>query len=185
MAIKKSSLEKNLFYRIAKVLFVWVPPILVVAALVLALFAGMRGLPMESISIVLQQNISLIIGLAIALAIYFLILKLIWRGFLYIVFGGLEDDTKKKVDAGASVAAQPVSSTGRPGMTSADKNEVFNLICILIGIACVYYVMFIYKPTPQIHNIKITPNCVSTGCGNLWRCSGSYYSDGVEKTVNG
>lgn len=185
MPIKKSFLEQKWYYRVAKVLFVWVPLLLVVAAIVLLIFVYMGGLPSESISYAVQGDASYIIWAAIGLALYFIILKIIWRGFLYIAFGGFEDDTKKKVIGVTRGTVQPVSPATRPAMAPSDKNEVFNLVCVLIVIACIYYAYFIYKPSPQPTPIKTTPGCVSTGCGTLWLCNGTYYSDGVQKRVNG
>ncbi|MDP2864546.1 MAG: hypothetical protein Q8N73_02760 [bacterium] len=98
MPIKKSYLEQKWYYRVAKVLFLIIP--FLVALLILlggVINNGVDALP------------KYIVYTAIGLVLYFLILKAIWRGFLYIVFGGLEDDTKKKVSE-ATQSVNPATS---------------------------------------------------------------------------
>ncbi len=72
-------------------------------------------------------------------------------------------------------------------MTPEDKKQVVGWILTLIILGCVYYAYFIYKPPQPIHinGGGKTSSCISTGCGSNWRCNGSYYSDGVKKSING
>ena len=154
MPIKKSVLEKNIFYRIAKVFFLllpWVPAVPVI------------------VYETQQSNIYNIVYVAIGLVVYYLILNLVWRGFLYIFFGGLEDDTVKAVSRGVQSA---VSATQSGGMSPEDKKQVGFYLFILVMIILVYFIVT-YKgsvpspfpwPTPG-------PKCVSTGCGNNWYSS--------------
>ncbi len=183
MAIKKSLLEQKWYYRVAKVLFVWVPPIAVIAGILLLVFVDMRGLPNESISAVVQGDVPYIVGAAIGLALYFVLLKIIWGGFLYVTFGGFEDDTKKKIVSVTQESIQSANPSGRQALSLSDKKQIVEWVLILIVLGCIYYAYFIYK-SPQPIPIKVTPGCVSTGCGNLWLCNGTYYSDGVQRRVN-
>jgi len=182
MSIKKSLLEQKWYYRVAKVIFVWVPPLLVVVGVFVLIFVDVRGTG-KDIATVLQNDSSYIIYAVAGLILYFLILKGIWRGFLYVAFGGLEDDMKKKsIETEHPVATAP----GISALTPSDKNQIVGWILTLIALGCIYYAYFIYKSPAPIHINNITiPSCVSTGCGSNWLCNGSYYSDGVKKNVNG
>ncbi len=106
MSIKKSSLEQKWYYRIAKVFFLTLP-FLVILAMFLMGYIDISAVSQNNISDLLQKNIASLIYLAIGLTAYYLILKFIWGAFLYIVFGGFEDDTKKK----GSETAQFVNSS--------------------------------------------------------------------------
>ena len=178
---------------------------------------------------------------------YYLILKGIWRVFLYIAFGGLEDDTKNK-DSG-----QPAPL--RPEQTA--RMQLIPLI-IILGVIIIYLLSAMKyiklpkidlnfgQPTPIVKqptpipshpygasctdskggtglygtngtcytcsgstadtnpinnncsngiagvyccgtndNGNKTDKCISTGCGSLWYCSGSYYLSGVQIKVTG
>ena len=103
MSIKKSFLEKRLLYRATKVFFLILP--------ILAIFLLLNGkvnicdTSQKSTLDILQKNIVYIV---IGLTSYFLILIAVWRLFLYIVFGGLEDDTKKEEsDQSTQVRSKP------------------------------------------------------------------------------
>jgi len=95
MPIKKSYLEQKWCYRVAKVFFL-ILPLLVAAIVFLNGKINIFDISQKNILGILQKNIVYIIYIAIGLVLYFLILKAIWRIFLYIAFGGLEDDTRKK-----------------------------------------------------------------------------------------
>lgn len=186
MSIKKSSLEQKWYYRVAKVIFLWVPPILVAVAALLLIAIDMSGTGADIITAIQNDSTSLFYML-VGSMLYILILKGIWRGFLYIAFGGLEDDTKKKVVETA--IAQPASSPGTSTLTPADKNQIVGWVLTLIAIGAIYYAYFIYESPPPIriynNGDETTSACISTGCGSNWYCNGSYYSDGVKKRVNG
>lgn len=95
MPIKKSTLEKSLLYRIIKICFLIIP-LIVIATL---FFKGDIVIPeitQKNLAEVIQKNIVYLIYLVIGLILYYLILKIVWRGFLYLAYGGLEDDTVKK-----------------------------------------------------------------------------------------
>src|SRR4030066_1646199 len=91
MPIKKSFLEKKLLYRATKVFFLILP--IIVIFLLLNGKINICDTSQKSTLDILQKNI---VYIAIGLVSYFLILIAVWRLFLYIAFGGLEDDTKKK-----------------------------------------------------------------------------------------
>lgn len=118
MPIKKSYLEQKRHYRVAKVLF-WIIPFL---AVVIFIFQG-AGIDMLQMGIpyaigyiigMLQINI---VSIATGLALYFLTVKIAWKIFLYIKFGGLEDDMKKKKKD--VLVAQPVSPVAQPAPAPA------------------------------------------------------------------
>src|SRR3989338_5814371 len=103
MAIKKSTLEQKWYYRLAKVLFLVLPLLIGILFLLRKRIVVCSSLIQESI---FDLSPNYIIFIAIALILYFLFLKWIWRGFLYIAFGGLEDDTKKQEDDQSSVKTE-------------------------------------------------------------------------------
>ncbi|OGH07696.1 MAG: hypothetical protein A2W22_00480 [Candidatus Levybacteria bacterium RBG_16_35_11] len=91
MSIKKSFLEKKLLYRATKVFFLILP--ILVIFLLLSGKINICDTSQKSALDILQKNI---VYIAIGLTSYFLILIAVWRLFLYIAFGGLEDDMKKE-----------------------------------------------------------------------------------------
>ena len=238
MPIKKSSLEQKWYYRIAKVFFLWVPPLLVAAVLFLLIYTDMSGISPENIVVLLQQDSPYFIYAAIGLVSYFLILKIIWRGFLYIAFGGLEDDTKKK-DSEATQSVNPAAQSVAP----------FIILAVVFAIAVLSQTGYIKLPKIDLDSGQFNPieshpygascttsdgktglygtngdcytcsggtavtnpinnncsngiagvyccgtangnnggngvdGCIPTGCGSEWRCSGSYYIEGVQIRV--
>jgi len=157
MSIKKSFLEQKLFYRIAKVFFLLLPFLVV--------------------TIIFFKGYINIVYIAIGLALYFLILKGIWRIFLYIAFGGLEDDTKKKV----SEAVRSVNPAIQPTPAPVQNNGLGILFFIIFIILVIYIAT--YTGTPQKsqsnNNGNKTSQCVPTGCGALWysSCTKKCYSN--------
>jgi hypothetical protein len=101
MSIKKSFLEQKWYYRVAK-MFYWLLPLLILAF-------DFFGYLVGSDSAYIGYFVSTLFGLIP----YYLIVYGIWRVFLYIKFGGLENDTKKKVVPVVQVAqvVQPAGST--------------------------------------------------------------------------
>jgi len=202
MPIKKSSLEQKWYYRVAKIVFLWAPVLLVAAIILPIIISDMSGKALEEFGVVLQNNISLIVYSLIGLALYFLILNGIWRGFLYIVFGGLEDDAKPKV----IVAVPPTAQVSQPIVAHDGSVAVVNylkeaerkkgeavtwfiLIIIFIWIA-VYYSSTSSTPSSSTTggggSKTKTSTCIPTGCGSNWQCSGSYYSSsGAQKSISG
>lgn len=182
MSIKKSRLEQMWYYRIMKV-FLLILPLLAIIVIFWKGYIDISDISQNNILAVVQKNIDQIVYTVIGLVLYFVILKGVWRGFLYIIFGGLEDDTKKI--NGKTISS--VSASDKSTLTPTDKNQIVGWILTLILIACVYYAYFIYKSPQPIHNNGggKTPTCIPTGCGSLWRCTGSYYSSEVQKRVDG
>jgi len=138
MSIKKSYLERKWYYRVAKVFFLILP--FLVAVILLNKKIIFFGISQKNIAGILQGNILYIIYIAIGLVLYFLILKAIWKIFLYIAFGGLEDDTIKE----GSKATQSVNPATK---------SVAPLIILLIffAIAALFQMGYIKLP-------KINPN---------------------------
>lgn len=196
MSIKRSYLEQKWYYRVAKVIFLWLPPIGIAIILFLVIFSDMIGKSAEDLGVIVQSNGSLIVGAVIGLLIYFLILKGIWRGFLYIAFGGLENDVDKKageIARPATISNVPITSAPvTSALTPSDKNQIVGWILMLITIGSIYYAYFIYKPQnivpgpgPTNQPVPTNTTCIPTGCGSQWYCSGTYYVGGSQKRVNG
>jgi len=200
MSIKRSFLESKWYYRIARVIFLWVPPVLVVVGIILVIISNMSGKSLEDITVVLQSNRSIIIYTLIGLFAYLLILKGIWRGFLYIVFGGVEDDTKPKVIA----VAPPVGQVSQPMVAQDGSAAMVNYlkqaeqkrsegVTWIILIIIVIWIAYYYSSTPSSYTTgggsktkTSTSTCIPTGCGSNWHCSGSYYSSsGAQKSISG
>jgi len=201
MSIKKSSLESKWYYRVAKIIFLWIPLILVISIILLVIISGMKGQALEEFATVLENNISLIVYSLIGLVIYLLILKGIWRGFLYAVFGGLEDDMKPKV----ITAVPPVGQVSQPAVaqdgsaavvnylkeTERKKGEAVTWIILII----LFIWIFAYYNTSSTPSSSTsegtgtktkTSTCIPTGCGSNWQCSGTYYSSsGAQKSISG
>lgn len=104
MTIKKSTLEQKWYYRLAKVFFLILPFLIAILFIVRKKIVVCSSVIQENI---FDLSLNYIIFIAIALILYFLFLKWIWRGFLYIVFGGLEDDIKKQEKDQSSVKTEP------------------------------------------------------------------------------
>ena len=149
MPIKKSYLEQKWYYRVAKVFFL-ILPLLIAVIVFLNGKINICDISQKNIFDVLQKNI---VYFAIGLVLYFLLLKGIWRSFLYIVFGGLEDDTKKK---------------------GSDQPKIMQLIPIIIilGVVAIYVLSemgYIILPKIDLNffghsNVKPTPGrtCFTT-----------------------
>jgi hypothetical protein len=203
MSIKRSFLESKWYYRVAKIVFLWVPVILVAASVLLMIISKMSGKAPEAFGLVLQNNISLIVSPLIGLALYLFILMGIWRGFLYIVFGGLTNDMKPKVIAATPVVGRIIPSTVAPDgsasivnyLKEAKSNEatasaVIILIIIFIWIAFYYGSSGSSTPSSSTSGGSgtktKTTTCIPTGCGSNWYCSGTYYaSSGARKSISG
>jgi hypothetical protein len=96
MTIKKSLLEQKWYYRITKVFLLSLP-------MLAALIAIAQGEVKKGDAIV-----SLLIFTAVGWVIWSIVLNAVWRLLLYIIYGGLEDDLKKKKQE-AVAAFAPVS----------------------------------------------------------------------------
>ena len=140
MAIKKSTLEQKWYYRVAKVFFIKLP--ILIIFLLLNGKINVCDTSQKSTFDLLQKNI---VYIAIGLTSYFLILMAVWKIFLYIVFGGLEDDTKnKESDQSAQVRPEP--------------SKVMQLIPILIVLGIL--IIFILSEMGYITLPKINTNSI-------------------------
>ncbi|MFH0927917.1 MAG: hypothetical protein V1821_00405 [bacterium] len=181
MSIKKSRLEQKLFYRILRV-FVLGLPLLVAVVIIWRGDINVADLSLKNILDIAENNIEHFAYFAIGVVLYFVIVSIVWRALLYIIFGGLEDDTKQISNKKIPLV---VASAGS-ALTPADKNQIIGWVLMLIVIACIYYAYFIYKSPQPIHILEDEkkPACISTGCGNLWRCTGTYYVSESQKRVD-
>ncbi|MFA6437278.1 MAG: hypothetical protein WC242_03875 [Candidatus Paceibacterota bacterium] len=231
MSIKKSSLENKWYYRVAKILFLALFPLL----FLVFFFNGkidINNLSSENILNLLKGSI---IYAVVGLVLYYLVLIGIWRGFLYIAFGGLKDDTKKKsngtnqsptpVISKQSKAAQiiPIAITicifvviglSQAGYIKLPKididnitgNHTYGAACMANGKSGLYGTNGDCYTCSEstAHTSRINSNCsngtagvycctggndnsgcISTNCGHMWYCSGSYYIGGQEIRVPG
>lgn len=123
MSIKKSFLEKKLSYRILKVFFLMLP------FLVGVYFVLKRYL---NIIDIIQKNNFILVLIIGGLFIYYIILNIIWRGFLYLAFGGLEDDTKKKVNVTVQSTVPIAQSVQQQNQAGFIIGFIFLIIVIVI-----------------------------------------------------
>lgn len=146
MSIKKSSLEKKLIYRVTKVFFL-ILPILVI----LLLLNGKVNVCDISQKITLDTIQKDIVYIAFGLTSYYLIIVALWRLFLYITFGGLEDDTKKE-GLGQSTGAKPAPP------------KIMQIIPILIILTV--FIIFILSEMGYITLPKISTNPIGSPTGS-------------------
>lgn len=238
MPIKKSSLEKKWYYRVAKVFFS-ILPLLIVSLVFFTGYIKIGIITPKNIAAIIAKNSEYIVYAVVGLILFYLLLNVIWRTFLYIAFGGLENDTVRK----GSEVIQPVNPA----------TQMVPIIIILIVFAVFVLFQNGYIKLPQIdpyfgkiNPVKIhtygtscttsdgktglygtngncyscssgsaatnplsnncsngtagvyccstsggnngekkTEKCIPTGCGTLWRCSGTYYVGGKQISVNG
>ena len=183
MSIKKSSLEQKWYYRVAKIFFLLLP-FFVVAIIFYKGYLNI-DISQKNVGDILQKNSIYIVYVVGGLVLYFLILKGIWRGFLYITFGGLEDDTQKKV----VIATQSANPTIQPAPV---KNNGLGVAIFLIFL--IIFLIYITTYTDTVPSYtgdsgggggNKNSQCIPTGCGSLYRCSGDYYLSGVRTGVTG
>ena len=179
MSIKKSILEQKWYYRTLKVLFLILPVFVGVDAYLI------KGITADNI----QKNA---IILAVGVVAYYIIINAILRIFLYIAFGGLEDDTKKMVNGPgtAQIVVQPAQVSPKPSASSSSSAGVFFFIMIMIIVFIIAYAASQTSTTTTDQSSSAGGDssgstCTPTGCGNLWSCSGTYYSGGEQYRANG
>ncbi|MCX6705293.1 MAG: hypothetical protein NT162_03080 [Candidatus Woesebacteria bacterium] len=136
MSIKKSSLEGKWYYRVLKVLLLILPLIFILIFLLNGKVVVCNVLQKDVLNFLQRYFVYLTIGLVL----YYLILEIIWRSFLYIVFGGVVDDTKK-----GEVEQQ---SEGRKSNKMA---SLIPLIIILVVIAMAVLSRMGYITLPKIN----------------------------------
>lgn len=144
MPIKKSYLEQKWYYRVAKVFFLLLPLLI---ALIVFLNGGINicYISQKNILDILQKNI---VYVAIGLVLYYLILIGIWRCFLYIAFGGLEDDAKNK-------------DGNQPAPIRSKQTKIIQLIpvIIILGVVAVYLLSKMgYITLPNLNKSRFFEN---------------------------
>jgi hypothetical protein len=235
MTIKISTLEEKWYYRVAKVLFL-IFPVFILVCPFLTGYIKFDSISLKTIPLILQKNSEYIVYITIGLISYFIILKIILGIILYIVFGGVENDTKikshqemqlipiililvivaiyilsqigyiklPKLDINSDQSITVKKHTFGTSCTSNGKLGLYgtNGICYTCssgsnavtnpknsncsnGIAGVYCCSIRGTTSGNNDNGKKTSQCIPTGCGTLWRCSGSYYIGGKQISVNG
>ncbi len=183
MSIKKSSLEGKWYYRVLKV-FLLILPLLIALAFLLNGKVVVCGVLQKNFLDFLQKYL---VYFVTWLALYYLILKGIWKGFLYIVFGGVADDIKKV-------------SEGRPIQAESKPAKMISIIPFIIILAVI--VVFIlsevgYITLPKINigsfensNVKITtpkptskPSCPTTSAQTGTPCHSVKNGVGVSGVI--
>ncbi|MDP2940149.1 MAG: hypothetical protein Q8O13_08740 [Candidatus Omnitrophota bacterium] len=168
MPIKKSSLEKKWYYRVAKILFLLIP-IIVIVFLFLNNRIDISNLPKGNISDILQNDIVYIVG---GLILYFIVICAIWRIFLYIAFGGLENDTRK---TGVSVIQQSTS----PSSQSTPAKAIGPIIAIIFCVA-IFAIAF-----SQTDTNPFKAHTYGATCTNSAGKTGIYGTNGACHTCSG
>ncbi len=128
MPIKISTLEQKRYYRIAKVFFL-VFPLLVAAWVFLSGYIDISGISQKNIVSILQKNSNYVVYAVVGLVFYYIILSWTWKSFLYIAFGGLEDDTQKK----SGEAVQSANPPGTSGVSDA-LAERSQMLIVRVGL---------------------------------------------------
>ncbi|OHA48210.1 MAG: hypothetical protein A2991_03395 [Candidatus Terrybacteria bacterium RIFCSPLOWO2_01_FULL_58_14] len=178
MPIKRSALEHKWYYRAAKVFFL-ILPFLILLLLSLSFFLRRKII---SCSFVEQSSfpelpLDYLLLLAIGMVLYYVVLKWVWKGFLYIAFGGLEDDIKKE-DERSGRDGEP------PAQTKPEQNrmaQIVPFVILLIILAIMFLASRGYITLPKIDldsfgnsfNGGVTASCpatsaqTSTPCGSV------------------
>jgi len=191
MSIKKSFLESKWYYRVGKVFF-WAPPLLLIAFVLLTDWQTYYDFFQTG------GNIFDITSFYVILAVisYLIIVSIFWQVFLYVVFGGLENDTKPKVVPAAPVAQSVPTADGSAAVVNylkqAEQKRSEAVTWIILIIIFIWIAVY-YSGTPSSYTTGTTggtgsktSTCISTGCGSNWQCSGTYYSSsGSQKSLSG
>lgn len=191
MPIKKSILEQKWYYRVVKIIYILLP------FGVGAYFYLTKKITATNLS---KHGL---IWAAIVFG-YYVGISLLWRIVLYIGFGGLEDDIKKKVEK-PGVLPGTTGPIPIPAKKAGGGLAAFIVIIMIIGMVAFFSSItnlnsnnshYDNSTTTNSHTVNtnqyvkpinknVAPKCVPTGCGNLWYCSGYYYVDNVRISVPG
>lgn len=193
MAIKKSLLESHWYYRAIKTSLQLAPLFVAFYAYGMG-FINIDWLWSKDIISILILNKSLVFEITIALIIYYIVLSIIWKIVLYLLFGGVIDDIalrRQKISLDQSLPTLKVEATNSEEVVEKyiekqnkrSGEAILWIIFILCIIAIAYYGNSHSSYVPGVPNPS--PKCVSTGCGKSWRCVGTYYSDGLQRSING
>lgn len=188
MSIKRSTLESKWYYRALNTLLM-ILPLLALVFLYNKGYIVIKDLFQTNVLNTLQKNSTVLIYIVVGIILYYIILSIIWRAFFYIVFGGVEDDIRKKAVV-ASAISQSATVSGAGDVVNylkqSEQKRGEAILWIILLIIFIYLATYNWGPSNNNKISPIIPNkCVSTGCGSNWLCSGSYYSDGVKKGING
>ncbi len=154
MPIKKSYLEQKWYYRVAKVFFYLVP----------LLFAVIKYLRLrDSFFLALAENIVLVF---VGLVAYALVINIIWRVLLYLIYGGLENDTKPKAAVAAAPAATPVK-----GSNKWVGSFIFSIIIIFV-------IFYLATGDFDSSGIKSSSHTYGTACTTSAGKTGLYGTNG-------
>jgi len=158
MSIKKSSLEKKLLYRIAKVFFLILP-------LLVLVIVFLRG-DITIVSIVYMGG---------GIILYYVLLNLVWRCFLYIAFGGLENDTKKPITERIQSINPVNQQRHRLVQATQGQNQTSSIVGI-VAFVILITTMVTYSTNDSFLGIS-TKNTYGTPC-SIEGKNGLYGTDG-------
>lgn len=142
MPIKKSSLERKWYYRLAKVFFLILPLLIL-----LLLLLGKKTLACTVVPgnfFGLSPNAFVFI--AIGLVLYYVLLKWLWVALLYIAFGGIKDDTRGE-NGTKNGDAQPAAPAK---LERAKAMQMTRLIIMLILLTVGFLAAMGYITLPKI-----------------------------------
>lgn len=165
MSIKKSFLEQNLFYKVAKVTYLLLP-LLIAIGFILKNLVFIQSLFKIDFAVVIQAYSFDIIYAFFGLIAYYLIINWLFRLFLYIAYGGLEDDITKK--------PEKVRFINLPSQPAQNPNQDSGLGLLFLIILIIIIMTYSFSPTTTTTTKKTTTTkttCIPTGCGNLWHSS--------------
>jgi hypothetical protein len=155
MPIKKSILEQKWYFRDLKVIFS-ILPVLVLAVFYLNGRIIIPAISQNNIADLLQKNFLYLIYLVVGLVLYYAVLP---RIFFYLIFGGLEDDTK------SADPAEPVV----PAKNSAVAPIIIILLIIVFATA--------YQ-TGHLSFVHLGSHTYGSSCTNSKGQAGIYGTNG-------
>lgn len=162
--IKKSLLESKRRYRISKVILLLLP----VGVLAWFFIQGQIILPeitQKNITDVIEKNYLYLIYIVAGYGAYLLILRGIWKLIMYVVFGGIENDTLPKPIITRPSRFHPViASAIQP--VKEDNSGLWFLILLIIIIRIISYGPGINTTSSIINPTPPKTTCIPTGCGH-------------------
>jgi len=139
MPIKKSSLEKKWYYRLAKTFFI-ILGVIIALLLLLQKRIYICSLPQK-------LDVNFLIFILVGLILYFLFIILIWRIFLYVAFGGLEDDMKKDEQKKPVISDEKLLSDNQ----KLKQMAAIPLIILIIVMIIIFLALKGYINLPKIN----------------------------------
>lgn len=159
MPIKRSSLERKWYYRLAKVFFL-ILPLLLLLLLLPGILSGKKVLVCSFV----PANFSsippeYIVFVVVAFILYYVLLHWIWKGILYVAFGGVEEDTSG--EGNNKVLAALVKPKPQPQMKK--EGQIVWVIVMIVILAIGFLASMGYIELPKINIDSLNSNNTTTG----------------------